>query len=146
MDIARHLALIDALCSRPFPAGPGPTPFGTGGPGRHVAVLESSHGLRAGDAALRPAAVRRCEDAREAVRDRLDARWGEAPPWNLQTVLLRTEWEEIPEPWAELSARARVAGLWEAAGTDRWVAVAVADRDEADEVQLLAVVTTTAPP
>ena len=65
---------------------------------------------------------------------------------NLQTVLLRNDREEIPEPWASLSARARVAYLWAARGTGRWIAVAVADRDEADEVQLLAVVTRADPP
>lgn len=39
-----------------------------------------------------------------------------------------------------------MAYLWEAEGTGRWVAVAAADRDEADEVRLLAVVTREAPP
>ncbi|MDV6290449.1 hypothetical protein R2F25_31475 [Streptomyces sp. UP1A-1] len=72
--------------------------------------------------------------------------WNLRTVWNLQTVLLRTEREEIPEPWAALSARARLAHLWEAEGTGRWVAVAVADADESDEVQLLAVVTQEAPP
>jgi hypothetical protein len=53
---------------------------------------------------------------------------------------------EIAEPWAELSARARVAYVRQARGTGRWVALAVADRDAADEVQLLAAVTEEAPP
>lgn len=39
-----------------------------------------------------------------------------------------------------------MAYLWEAGGTGRWIALAVADRDETDEVQLLAVVTEKAPP
>ncbi|BFO19585.1 hypothetical protein SHKM778_59730 [Streptomyces sp. KM77-8] len=71
---------------------------------------------------------------------------GDVDPWNLRTVLLRTEREEIPEPWARLSALADVAWLWEVQGTGRWVAVAVAHRDPGDAVRLLAVVTETAPP
>jgi hypothetical protein len=145
MDIAQHLALIDELCFRPFPAEHGPSDEGTA-PGHFTAVLESSHGLRCGDPVERAVRVERYEKERDALYERLAPRWGETDPWNLQTVLLRTEREEIPEPWAGLSARARVAYLWEAEGTGRWVAVAVADRDEADEVQLLAVVTQEAPP
>ncbi|GHC18479.1 hypothetical protein GCM10010308_37720 [Streptomyces vinaceusdrappus] len=142
MDIARHIALIDELCFRPFPAEHG----------HFVAVLESSHGLRDGDQGERAATVEQYERYRDALHERLASRRGETEPWNLrtvwnlQTVLLRTEREEIPEPWAALSARARLAHLWEAEGTGRWVAVAVADADESDEVQLLAVVTQEAPP
>ncbi|WP_328559215.1 hypothetical protein [Streptomyces coelicoflavus] len=146
MNIARHLALIDELCFRPFPAEHGPSDEGAAGPGRFTAVLESSHGLREGDPAERAVTVEQFEKERDALYERLAPRWGETAPWNLQTVLLRTEREEIPEPWAGLSARARVAYLWEAEGTGRWVAVAVADRDGADEVRLLAVVTGEAPP
>ncbi|MFC9468224.1 hypothetical protein [Streptomyces coelicoflavus] len=146
MDIARHLALIDELCFRPFPAEHGPSDEGAAGPGRFTAVLASSHGLRESDPAERAATVEQYEKERDALYERLAPRWGETAPWNLRTVLLRTEREEIPEPWAGLSAHARVAYLWEAEGTGRWVALAVADRDAADEVRLLAVVTEEAPP
>ncbi|WP_395572380.1 hypothetical protein [Streptomyces sp. BK79] len=146
MDIARHLSLIDELCFRPFPAEHGSSDGGTAGPGHFTAVLESSHGPRDGDRGERAVAVEQYEKERDALYERLAPRWGDTDPWNLQTVLLRTEREEIPEPWAALSAHARVAYLWEAPGTGRWVAVAVADRDEEDEVRLLAVVTREAPP
>ncbi|MFE5393708.1 hypothetical protein ACFQ9U_03990 [Streptomyces sp. NPDC056568] len=146
MDIARHIALVDELCFRPFPAEHGPSDGGTAGPGHFTAVLESSHGLPDGDPAERAVTVEQFEKDRDALYERLSLRWGETDPWNLLTVLLRSEREEIPEPWAELSARAHVAHLWEVEGTGRWVAVAVADRDEADEVRLLAVVTREAPP
>ncbi|MGW8063038.1 hypothetical protein ACVV2G_12335 [Streptomyces ziwulingensis] len=146
MDIARHIALVDELCFRPFPAEHGPPDGGGGPPGRFVAVLESSHGLRGGDRAERAVTVEQYEKGRDALYERLAPRWGETDPWNLQTVLLRSEREEIPEPWAGLSARARVAYLWEAQGTGRWIALAVADRDPSDEVRLLAVVTEQAPP
>ncbi|CAL9646506.1 MULTISPECIES: hypothetical protein [unclassified Streptomyces] len=146
MNIARHLALVDELCFRPFPAEHGPSDGGTAGPGYFTAVLEGSRGLGGRDPGERAATVEQYEKDRDALYERLARRWGETDPFNLQTVLLRTEREEIPEPWADLSARARVAYLWEAEGTGRWVAVAVADRDDTDEVRLLAVVTQEAPP
>ncbi|CAL9646227.1 hypothetical protein NC239_03130 [Streptomyces sp. G3] len=146
MNIARHLALVDELCFRPFPAEHGPSAEGFAGPGCFWAVLASSHGLGGRDPAERAVTVEQYEKERDALYERLAPRWGRTAPWNLQTVLLRTEREEIPEPWAALSAHARVAYLWEAEGTGRWVAVAVADRDGADEVRLLAVVTAEAPP
>ncbi|MBT2414978.1 hypothetical protein J7I94_31315 [Streptomyces sp. ISL-12] len=138
MDIARHIALIDELCFRPFPAEHD----------HHLVVLSGSHGLRGGgDPAERAVTVDQYEKERDAVDARLTERWGESEILNLLTVLLRTERAEaIPEPWTELSARARLAYLWEVAGTGRWVALAVADRDATDEVQLLAAVTEEAPP
>ncbi|BDD70766.1 hypothetical protein ACWDYK_15890 [Streptomyces anthocyanicus] len=146
MNIARHLALVDELCFRPFPAEHGPSGGGTAAPGYFTAVLESSRGLRGRAPGERAATVEQYEKDRDALYERLATRWGPTDPYNLQTVLLRTGREEIPEPWAGLSVAARVAYLWEAEGTGRWVALAVADRDEADEVRLLAVVTQEAPP
>ncbi|WP_405578766.1 hypothetical protein [Streptomyces sp. NBC_01092] len=142
MNIARHIALIDELCLRPFGAEHSPWEAGEGGPGYHVVVLERSHG----DRATRAATVEQFEKYRDALYDPLAARWGDSPPWNGQTTLLRTEHEDIPAPWASLSARVRVAYVWEAVGTGRWVAVAVADRDETDDVKLIAMSTETAPP
>ena len=49
--------------------------------------------------------------------------------------------EEIPEPWAMLSVLVDELELWQPDGRGRWVAVGVADRDESDEIRLLAVVT-----
>ncbi|MEV5439841.1 hypothetical protein AB0K80_28120 [Streptomyces sp. NPDC052682] len=143
MNIAQHIALIDELCFRPFPAEHGPSDVGEAGPGYHLAVLERA---RDDDPAERPVTVDQYEKTRDAVYEFLASRWGDTDPYNLQTVLLRTAHEEIPEPWASLSARARVACLWEVTGTGRWVAVAVADRDGGDAVQLLALVTQTDPP
>jgi hypothetical protein len=99
-----------------------------------------------GDPALRAVTIDQYEKDRDAVYELLASRWGDTPPYNLRTVLLRTEQEEIPRPWAELSERASVAYLWEVEGTGRWVAVAVTDRDVSQEVQLLALVTETDPP
>ncbi|MFJ9725910.1 hypothetical protein ACIRP3_24440 [Streptomyces sp. NPDC101209] len=136
MDIAHHIALVEELCFRPFAAGRA----------HHEAELAVSHGLRGGDLAERAVTAEQYRKDRDAMYDRLASRWGETEPYNLQTVLLRSAEEEIPGPWASLSARADVAYLWEVTGTARWVALAVADRDVTDEVQLLAVVTDVAPP
>ncbi|MDU0303598.1 MULTISPECIES: hypothetical protein [unclassified Streptomyces] len=145
MNLARHIALIDELCFRPFPAEHGPSDVGFSGPGHHVAVLESGD-LPDLDPADWAATVDQFEKQRDAVYELLASRWGDVDPWNLRTVLLRTEREDIPQPWARLSHEAGVAWLWEVQGTGRWVAVALADRDAGGAVQLLAVVTETAPP
>jgi hypothetical protein len=145
MNIARHVALIEELCFRPFPAEYGPSDVGFEGPGHHVAVLESEDGA-AGDPAGWAVAVERLEKHRDALYEALAERWEEVDPWNLRTVLLRTAREEIPEPWAWLAARAGVAWLWEARGTGRWVAVAVIGRDPEEEPRLVVVVTETVPP
>ncbi|MFD7701830.1 hypothetical protein [Streptomyces caelestis] len=145
MNLARHIALVDELCFRPFPAEHGPSDVGFGGPGHHVVVLEADDGPD-GDPARRAAAVSRFEEHRDAVYEVLASRWGDTDPWSPRTVPPRTGREEAPEPWAWLGARTGVARLWQVQGTGRWVAVAVADRDPADGIRLLAVVTETAPP
>ncbi|MFJ4080573.1 hypothetical protein ACIP17_26620 [Streptomyces iakyrus] len=143
MNIAQHIAVIDELCYRPFPAEHGPSDVGFSGPGHHVAVLEAAPDT---DPAARAVTIDQYEKDRDAVYELLASRWGDTDPYNLETVLLRTEREEIPRPWAELSACAGVAHLWEVEGTGRWVAVAVGDRDMSREVRLLALVTETDPP
>ncbi|MFI2717214.1 hypothetical protein ACH5AI_12810 [Streptomyces collinus] len=143
MNIAQHIAVIDELCYRPFPAEHGPSDVGFSGPGHHVAVLEAAAD---NGPAARAVTIDQYEKDRDALYELLASRWGDTDPYNLQTVLLRTEREEIPRPWAELSACAGVAHLWEVEGTGRWVAVAVGDRDLSREVRLLALVTETDPP
>ncbi|MCF1594286.1 hypothetical protein [Streptomyces muensis] len=143
MNIARHIALVDELCFRPFAAAEHTSSDGEkSGPGYHVVVLESSHG----DGGTRAETVEQYEKYRDALDEQFSARWRETAPYNLQTLSLRTEREKIPDPWASLSARARVACVWEAEGTGRWVAVVVADQDQADDVKLLGVVTEIDPP
>ncbi|MGV9321047.1 hypothetical protein [Streptomyces sp. NPDC003660] len=128
MDVvARHLAAIDRLRTRDLPAG---------GAGHHTVELDGG----------RPRATSDDFHAlREAMAQRLGARWGEAPPWGQLTLRLRlARGEEIPEPWATLCLRTDELDVWQA-GTV-WLAVGVADRDEADAIRLLATVTRTAPP
>ncbi|MEU6814257.1 hypothetical protein [Streptomyces sp. NPDC046860] len=130
MDVvARHLAAIDRLRARDLPAG---------GAGHHTVVLETGRGPRA-------AVADDLHALREAIAGRLGARWGETPPWGQLTLRLRlSRGERVPEPWASLCLRTDELGLWQAG--EVWLAVGVADRDEADEIRLLAAVTRTAPP
>ncbi|MFI8169497.1 hypothetical protein ACIGAN_24490 [Streptomyces sp. NPDC085931] len=143
MNIAQHIALIDELCYRPFPAEHGPSDVGVSGPGRHVAVLDAAAD---DDPARWAVVVDQLEKERDAVRELLASRWGDTTPYGLQTVLLRTAHEEIPGPWAELSMRAGFAHVWEVEGTGRWVAVAVTDRDATQGPLLVALVTEIPPP
>ncbi|MFF4760955.1 hypothetical protein [Streptomyces sp. NPDC001292] len=149
MDIAKHLAVIDRLCARDFPAEHGRSDLVVAaGPGYFVAELETSHGLRVGEAALRARAAEDFHALKEAVARMLDVRLGQRQsPWSMLTLRVRgARGEAIPEPWAEVSLRTDELSLWGPDGTGRWVAVGVADRDRADEIQLLAIVTDTAPP
>ncbi|WP_330236940.1 hypothetical protein [Streptomyces sp. NBC_00566] len=128
MDVvARHLAAIDRLRARDLPAG---------GAGHHTVELQTGLPGTASDD---------FHALREAVAQCLGARWGEAPPWGQLTLRLRlARGERIPEPWASLCLRTDELDVWQAGGV--WLAIGVADRDEADEIHLLATVTRKAPP
>ncbi|MET7611489.1 hypothetical protein [Streptomyces seoulensis] len=129
MDVvARHLAAIDRLRARDLPPG---------GADHHTVELDPGHGPRPSTDDLHA--------LRDAIAQHLGTRWGETPPWGQLTLRLRlARGEEIPEPWATLCLRTDELGVWQA--EDVWLAVGVADRDEADAIRLLATVTRTAPP
>jgi hypothetical protein len=147
MDIATHLAVIDRLCAQEFLAEPCRSESGTAGPGYATVPLETSHGMRVGHAWVRERTVTDFQAYREAIAERLHDRWGRQPPLGQLTVRLRlSRGEEIPEPWATLSLLTDELDVWQVAGAGRWVAVGVADRDRADEIRLLAVVTEIPPP
>ncbi|BAC74786.1 hypothetical protein AQJ43_19385 [Streptomyces avermitilis] len=146
MTIEQCLATIDLLCARPFPAEHGRTDVGSGGPGYHIAELGTSDGYGAEDCWDRAETAEECYERGEEVRDQLTGRWGPSDHIGLQTVQLRTETEDIPEPWVHLSARVGDIHLWRTEGNGRWIALGVADRDEADEIRLLVVVTEIDPP
>ncbi|MEU9473014.1 hypothetical protein AB0D78_41980 [Streptomyces avermitilis] len=146
MTIEQCLATIDLLCSRPFPAEHGRTDVGSGGPGYHVAELGTSAYPGAKDCWDRAGTAEECHERGEEVRGRLTGRWGPSDHLGLQTVQLRTETEDISEPWEQLSARVSDIHLWRTEGNGRWIALGVADRDEADEIRLLVVITEIDPP
>ncbi|MBG0856986.1 hypothetical protein I2W78_35340 [Streptomyces spinoverrucosus] len=138
MNIARCLDTIDRLCSRPFPAEHGRSDVGREGPGYYITELgaadpQCAHGERTAEDV---------EAFREGIAQLLDERWGAKPLWGMLTLRVRGErGEEIPEPWASISAQADDLYVWEATGTGRWVALGIAHGDEADPARLLAVVT-----
>ncbi|MFF9286311.1 hypothetical protein [Streptomyces griseosporeus] len=146
MGIEKYLVVTDLLCSREFPAEDGRSDLGIAGPGYHTAALATSHGLRVADPALRRQTQERFHEDLEALAALLAERWGEPSHIGLQTVLLRTGDEEIPEPWARLSHLVADAYLWEAREYGRWIVLGVADRDPADEIRLLLTATETDPP
>ncbi|MFC3578163.1 hypothetical protein ACFOZ0_33890 [Streptomyces yaanensis] len=147
MTIEQHLATIDLLCARDFPEQRGGSDVGFGGPGFHVAELATSVGLRSGDGAARERTAEDFDAWKESIARRLDDRWGPGQRSGLLAVSVRGErGEEIPEPWAMLSDLVHELCVWQAEVTGRWVALGVAERDETDEIRLIAVVTDTDPP
>ncbi|MEU6575719.1 hypothetical protein [Streptomyces sp. NPDC046805] len=148
MDIARHLAMIDRLCAKEFPAENARWGSCTaGGPGYWTTELETSRGLCAAAAWVRERTAEDFHAYREAIAQRLNARWGERPPWGQLTVRVRMgRGEAIPEPWATLSLYADELDVWQVDDTGHWVAVGVADRDRRDEIRLLVTVTEVEPP
>lgn len=147
MDIAKHLATIDRLRAREFPAKLSRSDRCTAGPGYFMTELETSQGLLAGEACVREQTADDFHAYRQGIAQRLNDRWGELPPWPQLTVRERMgRGEAIPEPWATLSLRTDELDVWQPEERGRWVVVGVADRDERDEIQLLATVTEIDPP
>lgn len=147
MDIAKCLTVIESLCAGELPAQGGRPEPGTAGPGFRTVALATSHGTAMGDAEERERTAADFQAYREAIAERLHDRWGRQAPWGQPTLRLRvSRGEEIPEPWATLSLLTDELDVWESAGTGRWVAVGIADRDAADEIRLLATVTEIPPP
>ncbi|MFF1421639.1 hypothetical protein [Streptomyces sp. NPDC058280] len=162
MTTAQHLAVIELLRVRAFPAERGPSEVGTSGPGYHLAELPRSDGFRydgfrsdGGDEDV----ARRIEDADQcaaehtALTEILSARFGEPQYISLWSVHVRGgEGEEIPEPWRELSEGLRYLHLWRIEG--RWLAVGMAGEGEGEgdgesgerRPRLVAAVTETDPP
>ncbi|MFG3661835.1 hypothetical protein [Streptomyces sp. NPDC047706] len=142
MNIARCLDTIDRLCSRPFPAEHGWSDVGRGGPGYFVAEW----GAADPDCVQGERTADDVEAFREGIAQLLDERWGATPPWGMLTLRVRGErGEEIPEPWASISAQADDLRIWEAPGTGRWIALGVAHAAGTAGARLVAVVTEVEP-
>ncbi|MFG2759453.1 hypothetical protein [Streptomyces wuyuanensis] len=144
MTIAGHLAAIDLLRSRPFPAQSVRSEVGTSAPGYHTAELSTSEEFR--DGGSQPEVVgEQYEAEREALATVLSARWGRPQVFGLGSVLIRSvEEEHIPEPWGMLSASVPDVHLWHVDG--RWVVLGVPKWDTESPYRLLAVVTDVDPP
>jgi hypothetical protein len=145
MTTARHLAMIDLLRTRAFPARRGSASAVTSGPGYHIASLETSKGFWDDDGTERIAAGQRYEQEYGALGAALSARWGRPQLFSLQGALLRAaDGEGIPSPWRELSTAISALSLWRAG--ERWIALGVCQQGSAQPLRLLAAVTTSDPP
>jgi hypothetical protein len=144
MSTARHLATIELLHARSFPAQYGRTGRVVSAPGYHLAELTA--GGPSGACADREETDAQYEAECDALAEVLARRWGPPQTFGLWSTFVRAQEhrEEIPEPWSGLSARVGSVHLWRA--RDRWVAVGVARWGADAEPGLVAVVTETDPP
>jgi hypothetical protein len=149
MTSEEFVAAIVVLCSRDLPAEQGTTDVvGMGGPGYFMAESAGGDGPCAGDGSQRAETAEQFMEERDDIARLLTLLWGVGEYLGTQTIRLRPAMydEVIPEPWLSFSQRVDDMYLWEVKEHRRWVAVGIADRDEADEVKLLAVVTDIDPP
>ncbi|MBW5420471.1 hypothetical protein GKQ77_02660 [Streptomyces sp. BG9H] len=155
MSTAQHLAVIDLLRSREFPAEHGRSECGSEGPGYHIAELLTSDTFWEDDGTLWHLTEEQYEAERDGLTVLLTERWGPPQRFSLASLFERTmdaalgegdeeEAEEIPEPWAQLSASVPDLHLWHVDG--RWIALGVAQWDKGLPFQLLALVTAIDPP
>lgn len=147
MNITHSLTTIDLLCTRDFPAEHGRTDVGMGGPGYHIAELQTSGDFWEDDGAGWERTEAQYEIDRDGLGERLIEHWGAPDVISLAGAFERSQGgEDIPEPWASLSAHVPDVHLWKSPETDRWIALGVSQWDKELPFQLLAVVTQMAPP
>ncbi|MFF0433460.1 hypothetical protein ACFYU9_14685 [Streptomyces sp. NPDC004327] len=145
MDRAQHLAVIDELVGRAFPARAERSGHLSSGPGYHLAALATSEEFWEDDGTRRPAVEEQYEAERDALSALLGARWGPPQVFSLWSVARRSmSGEHISEPWDDLSNHIPDLHLWRAG--ERWVALGVSQWDKELPFQLLAAVTTVDPP
>ncbi|OEU94477.1 hypothetical protein DB35_00635 [Streptomyces abyssalis] len=144
-DLAQHLATIELLRARHFPARHGREAGVVSGPGYHVAELSTSEGFWEDDGTARSATEDQYGAECGALSMLLTRRWGEPQVVSLYGVLTRsTEGEEMTEPWQGLSGGVPYVELWQADG--RWIAVGVSQQGPELPFQLIAAVTVNDPP
>lgn len=160
MSSADHIAAIDLLRAREFPAAPGRSELGHGGPGYHVAELLTQDQLWDDDGTAHEETEEWYEAERDALTVLLTKRWGEPQRFSLASVLLRVIAQEergaegaegmggvaepVPDPWATLSESVPDLHLWRT--EDHWIALGVARWGARRALQLVAVVTEVDPP
>ncbi|MEU6663959.1 hypothetical protein [Streptomyces sp. NPDC046821] len=146
MSTAQHLATIDLLRSREFPAEHGRSDVGAGGPGYHIAELVTCEGIKGDDAAEAAGAQEQTVAERDGLGAVFTERWGQPQWFSLWSVSLRAVegGEDIPEPWAALSAYVPDVQLWRAG--DRWIALGIPLGTEDPPFLLVAAITDVDPP
>ncbi|MEU7581201.1 hypothetical protein AB0B50_26775 [Streptomyces sp. NPDC041068] len=160
MSTAQHLAAIDLLRSRDFPAEHGRARCGSEGPGYHIAELLTSGTFWEDDGTRRDETEEQFEAERDGLTVLLADRWGPPQKFSLSSLFDRLmdaegsedsednedseESDAIPEPWAQLCSAVPDLHLWHVDG--RWIALGVAQWDKELPFQLLAVITEIDPP
>jgi len=147
MNIRHWLTTIDLLCTRDFPAEQGRTDVGSGGPGYHIAELQTSGDFWEDDGTEREETKTQFEFDRDGLGERLIERWGAPDVISLAGTFERAgDGEDIPEPWASLSSHVPDVQLWTPPDENRRIALGISQWDKELPFQLLAVVTETDPP
>ncbi|MFC9595457.1 hypothetical protein ACFTUC_37370 [Streptomyces sp. NPDC056944] len=145
MTTAQHLATIDLLRTRAFPARPEPSGPVDSGPGFHIGILARSEDFWEDDGTRGPLVEEQYEAERDGLTALLTARWGPPQVLSLWYVLERSlDDEEMPEPWAALSCHTPDLRLWRVDG--RWIGLGVSQHDKELPYELLAVITDIDPP
>ncbi|MFB6633632.1 hypothetical protein ACFCWY_27450 [Streptomyces sp. NPDC056362] len=145
MTTAQHLATIDLLRARAFPARPERAGSVDSGPGFHLGELATSEDFWEDDGSRRALVEEQYEAERDGLAALLTARWGPPAELSLWPVLERSmDGEEMAEPWPTLSRHTPELRLWRADG--RWTGLGVSQWDKELPFQLLVVVTEVDPP
>jgi len=152
MSTAQHLAVIDLLRSREFPAEHGRSECGSEGPGYHIGELLTSDTFWEDDGTRWHLTEEQYEAERDGLTVLLADRWGPPQRFSLASLFDRLMGagfgddaeEEIPEPWAQLASSVPDLHLWHVDG--RWTALGIAQWDKELPFQLLVVVTEIPPP
>ncbi|KJS63723.1 hypothetical protein [Streptomyces rubellomurinus] len=135
-DPAAHLAALDDLLARPYPAAETGDATGYGGPGWWVQDLYVSGEFW--DDEDGEALQRADEEAAghfDALARALTARWGEPFTVDLWSYLVASfdgeqPGREAPEPIGLLSGRATALHVWPLPGGGRWLGLAVGQEDK----------------
>lgn len=137
-----HLAAVDDLLSRPFPAQelrPGANSWG--GPGFHLCVLRESQDFWDDrDEELVEASTRELEADLTAMEASLTTRWGNPEAVALEPYLHCDPHHDAPEPLLFLSNVASTLQVWQLPGSDRWLALTIGQADPEFPLQLIAAV------
>jgi hypothetical protein len=127
-----HLAAVEALVARPFPAVPRVVGGDSSGPSHHLVVLRASRDSP-------QAAARRAFQAElDSLATLLTARWGSSSTVSLAPYLEADG--PVAEPFETLRNLAGSVHVWRPPGSGRWLGLALGQADWRLPLELLAAV------
>ncbi|MFH8371279.1 hypothetical protein [Streptomyces sp. NPDC018031] len=137
--IGAHLAAVEALRTRPFPARPSTGAWTWSGPGHHVAALRVSEDFWDADLSRVQEVDEEFHAESEVLVRALSRRWGDPEVWDLTDHLERSALgEPVPPPLDVLCGYVGTLHTWQVAG--RWIAIGVGQADRELPIQLIAAV------